>query len=384
MINYRFTILLLCLFINGCKEVKDSESSLKCYNVEHAFDIDTKELFIDSISSDVSIVHLETSDEILIMNIRKIYLFRDLLFVLHQSRCSVFDLKGKYLYDIGRQGQGPGEYSFINFLFFSDDNVCLYDMLQQRVFYYTIEGNYVNHCILFKYLNLIKEVRKDVFAGFVPVNMEDNDNRMIFFNKEGTIIDSVRHNEIFPEAKRNGSTLDGSLFTYNNNIYICEEYNDTIFRISKDLKFIPEYIITTGKYSVNYEDRKLDMDKYRKGKKISVQFENDRYIISRRSGLFLSRTDYLLIDKKRDKVETVMFTYNDEMNNLFEDDERLILGGFEMTKNGMNVETKGYETFPQHFSISGVSEDGMVVIGFETLKEKSYDNPVIVMVRIKE
>ena len=38
----------------------------------------------------------------------------DKLLVQHDNRASVFDLAGKYLYDIGKQGGGPDEFSRIS------------------------------------------------------------------------------------------------------------------------------------------------------------------------------------------------------------------------------------------------------------------------------
>ncbi|MDR0698280.1 MAG: hypothetical protein LBG28_03520, partial [Tannerella sp.] len=160
-----------------------------------------------------------------------------------------------------------------------------------------------------------------------------------------------------------------NIYPYNNASYLKEAYNDTVFRISDDLQLLPEYIITAGKYSTNYDDLVLNIEKYKKGIKSVVEFESDRYILAR-TGEY-----YFLIDKKTDTTEKVLLTYNEEMDELFEDDVRLIGGG--------TLFEPKTESVPTRFNINGVSEDGKIIFASEYL-ENSDDNPVIIMLRIKE
>ncbi len=56
-------------------------------------------------------ITLETSDESLIGEIKKIVIQNDKLYVLNsQSTIKVFDDKGKFLSGIDKKGRGPGEY----------------------------------------------------------------------------------------------------------------------------------------------------------------------------------------------------------------------------------------------------------------------------------
>ena len=58
-------------------------------------------------------VQLETLPECLIGYIDQMQVFRDKIFVLDRSVVNglfVFDMKGKFLYQAGRKGKGPGEY----------------------------------------------------------------------------------------------------------------------------------------------------------------------------------------------------------------------------------------------------------------------------------
>ena len=368
----RNTILLL-LLLCGCNDNKIQESILKSYNVEQAYDTEPINICIDSISNDVSLIHLETSDDILIQQIIKIYLYHDLLFVLHVDRCSVFDMNGKYLYDIGKSGNGPGEYLGLPILFFSENYVYVFSRMDCAAYCYTIDGKFIFDYKFSKCFDCIRNIKDDIFAGYIPVDYGDYINRLLFFNMEGDIIDSVQYNKTFLEGDgdRGGYFFDdGNMFVYNSNIYLKEGYYDTIFSIRDDFKLKPEYIISTGKYSVNYDDRRLDLDKYQKGKKARVCFESDHYIIV---SVFSPVKSYIIIDKKTDKVEHVLLTYNEEIAELFEDDGIVV-----NVKDSKPI----YKNVPSYFHIRGVSEDGKIALGYEILKKSPEENPVIVMVRI--
>ena len=363
-------ILLLSAFFISCRKGEHSSLSLKCYNVEQTIDATLKELCIDSISSDISIIPIETSNDILIKEISRIYFYHDLLFVVHtnSNRCSVFDLKGKYLYDIGRKGNGPGEFTSISSLFFLEDNVGIFDFLQRKIFYYSINGKFESEVRMFSYFKFIKKINENTLAGIMATSVSEYNNRIIFFNIEGNVIDSLQYSTNLKPTPGTSMSDDTNLFTYKNNHFFVEGYSDTIFRISDQLKLLPEYVVTTGKYAVNHYDRQMNIDKYLAGKRTLVVFENDRYILLRYDW---PPINHLLINKKTDKIEKVILKYNEEMTNLFVDDWKRL---------GRNK----YESLPVHLQVNGVSEDGSLILSFEYLKENEDDNPVIVMVKIKD
>ena len=370
MKNIIISILLLCVYFTSCRKGEHSDLSLKYYNVEKAIDAVPKDLCLDSISSEMSIIPLETSDDILIMEIRRIYFYHDLLFIVHtnSNRCSVFDLKGKYLYDIGSRGNGPGEFTGVDFLFFSVDNVGIFDFLQRKILYYSINGKFESEVHMFSYLRFIEKINENTFVGIMATSVSEYNNRIIYFNMEGNVIDSLQYSTILKPTPGTFFADDTNLFTYKNNHFFVEGYSDTIFRISDKLKLIPEYVVTTGKYAVNFYDRVMNKEKYLTGKRTLVIFENDSYILLRYNW---PPINHLLINKKTDKIENVTLKYNEEMTNIFADDWKML---------GRNK----YESLPVHLQVNGVSEDGSIVLSYEYLKENEDDNPVIVMVKIKD
>lgn len=90
-------------------------------------------------------VQLETLPECLIGYIDQMQVFRDKIFVLDRSVANgvfVFDMKGKFLYQAGRKGKGPGEYYQISQLYIDSvkNAVTLLDAEMKKIHRYNLEN----------------------------------------------------------------------------------------------------------------------------------------------------------------------------------------------------------------------------------------------------
>ena len=83
--------------------------------------------FGDITDTIIQIVPLETTDDALIVEINKIEIRNNLIYILDNSVKSVFvyDFNGKYLNKINALGQGPGEYAFLSDMTVSDSAVII-------------------------------------------------------------------------------------------------------------------------------------------------------------------------------------------------------------------------------------------------------------------
>ena len=371
-----------------CCNQQQPKTSLITYNIEKALDMENKIVWLDSICDSITIIPLETSEEILIGKFHRAYLHNDLLFILHDNKCSVFDLTGKYLRNIGKLGQGPGEYNSIESIFFNNEKIYINEFSGNRFFCYTLDGEFINKIQVSTNFENITFIDENVVVGFV-YPFPNNLNRIIFFNKNGDYIDSVSHSEQYDSKKNGFSQSDGRFFSFNGNKYLKEGYNDTVFRVEKKFNLYPEYIINTGKYTVTYKDRIEWEDKYEKGKTINVYYESDDHIILKESRSF--KYDYIFIEKQSATIDKVRFYYNDEICKHFLKeieyakipaainipDEMYISGG-DIKRHPLMIDDGS-----PSFEILYVSEDNMTLVG----KEKPLnidDNPVIVLVHLKQ
>lgn len=109
-----FQIILLLTSIYACKQANQNliENKISIDLDDNPSDSLAFSLFVDSITS----IPLETREECLLGHIQDIIITDTFLLILPEEHNAIycFNLLGKYLRKIARQGNGPGEYSFIN------------------------------------------------------------------------------------------------------------------------------------------------------------------------------------------------------------------------------------------------------------------------------
>jgi|GEM_PF-3222378 len=393
------TLVVVCF---SCSKQKPATFSFKIYHIEEALDMKSETLWLDSICDSITIIPLETSDEILMNGFGFYYLYNNLLFIVHgglnqNDRLSVFDLSGNYLWDIGRRGRGPGEYISINQpnrVFFNDNKLYLYDWSTYSILCYTLDGKFIKKIMLpnnhiFRQFTFIN---KDVFAGFVGVGL--NNSRVLFMNEAGELIDSVLHYKEFEKKIYSQAEFEGSFFTYNGNKYLKEaRYSDTVFRITKDMKLYPEYCISVGKYAYNYEDLIGNSEIIRLIKFVNVKFENDQFIAATGFSLKDLVDDpvkesgcYIFINKASSSAKKVRFYYSEETCRHFLKEKTYLNTSNFSNSPGMYFEPpepKLLNDGSPIFRINNVSEDNTIWIGAEKALNID-DNPVIVLVHLKK
>lgn len=100
--------LLVCLSIHSCS---GSEEQLSCpmLNVDLVLDAPA----MDELFSRVEVVPIEDhNDSCLLMQLTRVVPYKDRIYVLDRRRpaCYIFDKDGNFIRQIGRMGNGPGEY----------------------------------------------------------------------------------------------------------------------------------------------------------------------------------------------------------------------------------------------------------------------------------
>lgn len=137
-------VLLLCGLLCACQgEKKRDDVSVKTisWSTKNAFQI-------KDIVGDVQYILLEDSEEALFSEIAKLTIKGDRIYLLDISRprsLLVFDLSGKFLYRVGKEGGGPGEYSqgLINFDVADDGTVLLHDYAKRTMLFFDKNGQFL-------------------------------------------------------------------------------------------------------------------------------------------------------------------------------------------------------------------------------------------------
>jgi hypothetical protein len=140
------SILIYSLFscINNKNETTESSEIIKNNRLNLKINGGLDNLLqVDSIFKDIEAIPLETRNECLITSITKALFYKDKI-LLHDNaaRLLVFNINGKFLYEIGKQGRGPGEFSELrDFDLDKDGNVYILDYL--KIHKYKIDGAYI-------------------------------------------------------------------------------------------------------------------------------------------------------------------------------------------------------------------------------------------------
>lgn len=136
-----FFFLLTILFCIGCKEkVEETEE----FRVIKATPNDVQTYPLSEVFKAGSMVKLETLDTCLIGQIAQIEI-KDGYFFINDSwkRILMFDTLGNFIKQIGRQGQGPGEYTNVSTMTVDGENdkilVCTWD----KIYSYDYSGQHL-------------------------------------------------------------------------------------------------------------------------------------------------------------------------------------------------------------------------------------------------
>ena len=144
--NLNSIILLgiLCIVLScGKKMEKDygqTNNSVRIINVPEDF---THISHLDSVFSDIAFIPLETKDECLISSIFMIKIADSLIYINNnRQQLLVFGMDGKFKYQIGDQGKGPGEFLEINDFIIDKNNIELLDF--KKILTYSLTGEHLN------------------------------------------------------------------------------------------------------------------------------------------------------------------------------------------------------------------------------------------------
>ncbi len=209
-------------------------------------DVIPVDLFVDS----VSFIPLETTDSSLIAKIAKILFFDDLM-AIHDYKTSailLFDTKGHYLRNIGRKGQGPGEYAFIAHLMSDLDKkqIIAYDSYQRKMIYYDLDGNFIKEITGFSNNKVVRDVINMPDGSFIcykgDCDREGAYSGVWRVDSTGLMGETLYSDpDIYPVVRSN---YFHSYLYYldDNSVGLATEYKDDIFHIDENGKKIEKYM----------------------------------------------------------------------------------------------------------------------------------------------
>ena len=142
--KYYFSICWCIFCLTACK-VSSADGDLIIIPVDVKQNSPVR---LSEISDGITKIELETSEECLIGHIVQVLCVDDRIFVLDAQGGSciyVFDLSGKFLFDINNKGQGPGEFLYIRNITADIAKKHLYvASMGNKILIYDYDGNFID------------------------------------------------------------------------------------------------------------------------------------------------------------------------------------------------------------------------------------------------
>ena len=269
---YKVAILFTLLLTLSCKENNNGYKLLTLQiNNTTIQSIQIKDIF-----SQIDYIFLETLPECLLIE-SDMEVFVTGKYIIANNKYFggnyLFDRKtGKFLYEIGKKGQGPGEYYFVCTYPFNEKYELFYVERFPQKIGIDINTNKVAE-------KVFKEVRVDsLFTG--PINnitssidniykmdssyyiafqnnITGNDpNMLVIFDKEGNILKTYPNHQKYVNYDERGHFLrSGFFYEFDNQLFFKEyEYNDTVFKVNLDT-IIPHIVLDLGKKKPDYTEQ---------------------------------------------------------------------------------------------------------------------------------
>jgi hypothetical protein len=159
----------------------------------------------------------------------------------------VYDYNGHFIRRIGKQGRGPGEYTYANKFTLDRKNKTVYILSDQRLLKYSFNGDFLETIELKIDIKIFSRIvyTNGKLVLFEGINQGEGKYDWVVLDIFGNILfEKFNAIENFPSDHY---CCGNKQEAFNNTFYYWNQINDTIFKIS-DEKYEPAFIFTQGNF----------------------------------------------------------------------------------------------------------------------------------------
>ena len=227
-----------------------------------------------------------------------------------------FDSDGKYLFQFGRKGQGPGEFIRPYYINFYENIIIIYDNGNRRFQFFDKQGKYLKSFKSFKtYVDIFVNKEGQIFAA--PLPNPANDYLIDVLSEDGHLLYSFGDPPNKKDSFLNFPILNGN---YDKEIYVAFRFLPIVRKYSTEGKLIKEIIIdhklvkdyTNSNLKANSK-RKAGMPTRYKCTVLSMRFYdfNIFLLLGNYDPLSYSRKELLRYDSNLDRKNHYWYLVNE-------------------------------------------------------------------------
>lgn len=337
----------------------------------------TYEAILEDVIDSIYVVPLETTEESFLAVISKVKIYNDIIYVLDGKSNVIksFAKDGSFIGQIGKVGQGPGEYNSPMDFFVDDRGIVVFDNAQCKLLIYDKNLRYVEDKRLPFLCQQVERLSGGDYLFYMTTSQNYHIPKILGYNL--LVTDSLFN------IKRRGVYRDEqewiSFFTYNSVVRSCDAlfindtYTDSIYTVSSSGEMSCAYVLDYDGH------RPIEVYKER-GLLKKKRYDKDYYYLF---STFVSDEHVLVNTGPLDKTVNVVYSKRCKKSVVVED---VTFGGkslvFKMC-NPIGV-WRDYFVFVNYADeILSNKSLGCVMYGMDDnlLTLTSEDNPVLVMVR---
>ena len=254
--------LVACTLLIGCRQKRlNVTDEIAAIDVVHNLG-KYQSIPVSRFVSELAYIPLETGNYCLIgEDISNIIVTNSHIFLAGSNYCYDFDRKGRFIGNISRIGQGPGEYQSIVSLSIDLKKQSLYietfrNILEyswDRVFRQSINKPIDNP------IDNVSFVRDKLFIGHVPNYSGHELYSFLLFDKSGQVIKSFDNHITIDRPQPRYLKTEHAMqpFKISESIYVKENTNDTLYCLNEHNELIPLFVFDLGKYTFSKEKRNI-------------------------------------------------------------------------------------------------------------------------------
>lgn len=352
IIKISLLIVLFAAIVISCKNSGQGKE-------EQLFTFDLKELppqgtlnLSDLGAVDIQYIPLETTEEGVIPNIRKILVSKDYFLTVYFSNIFMFRHEGSFITKIGKVGKGPDEFTVAHDVDIdrNDGSIYLAAGFQQKFFVYSPEGNLVRtfKTPLSSAMNF--RLTGDGILCYYSNHMGEIENSYFLVDTAGRILRNFPNKYPWTRTVPNVFYQGENLFyNFDNQVLKKEIYCDTVYSF-KNGDFEPHMVIDVGSLRLTPEARTSS----------AAEIIMKSYLHPMELFEFGDKVYYEFISSQNDKMEGLAFIGSrDGKFRVFFDPEKELLNDID---GGPNIWPKG------------IWDDNTLVSWVEALSLKNWVN----------